>query len=116
MKSEKMTIANCCDGKFAESFDEAIEQVLIDVERRGMKCLDKRVITLTLEVTPDENGYLSQVCFSGVKLPTRKRTAMAKCETDGIVQLLDDQQQLPLEEKDKKVVPIKAQEGATDGK
>jgi len=98
MSLKEMTLATVCDGKAEKAFAEARAQVEDDIADRIHE-VGTRKITLTIEFTPDakRDGYINQTAYAKVTLPPHKYGATAKIDDKGMRQIIDDQQDLPLE-------------------
>jgi hypothetical protein len=107
MAMEDVTILNFCDGKLVAVFEEMIARVGEDIARRGAACLDKRSITLTLEMTPQESGLISECVFGKACLPAVKYGGVAKSDSRGrIEQLVDGQLDAFDKEKNEKIIHL----------
>ena len=88
-----ITINNCCNGKLGTAFNDAIARAAADIDERGAFCLDTRKIVLTVELTPNDQGYVEQVCYADVRLPKMRYGGMAKVDdsTGKMNQIVDGQ-------------------------
>jgi len=110
MKSEKATITNICEGKLVAIFDDNLEKPMTDVAENPVS--EKRTITLTVELTPDENmDYVIQNCHAKLTVPVRKLSGISKINSRGeLVQLTKlVEPELPLADN---VTPISKDEKA----
>jgi hypothetical protein len=95
LKQESLVLANVCDGKIAELFNDAIGKIVVDIAERPTN-QDKRTITIKVELTPDESGYLTQVGEVKYALPGNRVGGIGIIGDRGEVkQLRNDQPDLP---------------------
>ena len=110
MKAQSISLDNVCEGKVADEFDDAIATIIGDVKSRP-GILDKRSIEIKIELTPNENGYMTQSATIDTKLPKMKHAGVCKLSKAGkLVQLVEmTEPELDLQtqdEADGKVVKI----------
>ena len=114
MQVKKITIANCCNGNLEKAFQEAIGQAAADIDRRGAACLDPRKVILTVELKPNDQGYIEQTCYSETRLPKVKYGGMAKVnDKGGMDQITSAQLDAFDEEGNIKIVEMKEETGTS---
>lgn len=74
---EVMGIQNCCDGKLAGLFNDAVDKVLSDVAERPDEG-GKRVITLKIEFSALASGQFLLACSSKTAIPEMKKSGLAR--------------------------------------
>lgn len=120
MKNEwqGLTLENCADGALAEEFERGIALCLEDLLEDGKLSSDKRVITLTVELTGHKSDadFLNIKVGSDVKLAKRQPHPSVFAMKDGssptgIVQKVNVQEKLPLVDGGK-VTPFDSAKGA----
>ena len=89
-----------------------MQQVSADIDRRGAACLDTRKVTITLEFTPNEHGYISQTCYAKTSLPAIKYGGMGVLnqKTGKLESIIDGQLDILDESKNAEIINLK--EGA----
>lgn len=107
MRATEISVANCCEGNLAKAFDEAVSRAAEDIDRRGSACTETRKVVITVEFTPNAQGFVEQTCYADVKLPKVKYGGMAQITPQGrMAQLVNGQLDVFDKEKNEKIINI----------
>ncbi len=98
VKAEPLVLQNVCDGKIADKFNDAVSRIRDDFADRP-EVDAKRTVTIKIEMSLDDSGYLNMDGAVTVSLPANKVSGLGKIGNNGeMLQLVDDQGKLPLDE------------------